>query len=96
MVNIKNKVYCYIATDGSKYYYLDDDNNIKYCIYHREDGPANEYANGDKAWYIYGKLHREDGPAIQYVNGNKYWYLNDVEYSFEEWDRLRKIPSWLL
>jgi len=35
-----------------------------------------EYANGDKAWFINGKLHREDGPAIEYANGTKYWYLN--------------------
>jgi hypothetical protein len=25
---------------------------------HREDGPAVEYADGDKAWYKNGKLHR--------------------------------------
>ena len=27
--------------------------------YHRIDGPAVEYTNGDKKWYINGKLHRE-------------------------------------
>jgi hypothetical protein len=32
--------------------------------------------NGDKCWYLNGKLHREDGPAIEYANGDKYWYLN--------------------
>jgi hypothetical protein len=30
---------------------------------HREDGPAFEYNNGDKSWWINGKLHRLDGPA---------------------------------
>lgn len=43
---------------------------------HREDGPAVEYANGDKYWYLNGKCHREDGPAIENANGDKYWYLN--------------------
>jgi hypothetical protein len=43
---------------------------------HREDGPAIEYANGIKKWYLNGLLHREDGPAIEYVTGNKEWYLN--------------------
>ena len=33
------------------------------------------YGNGDKHWYLNGKLHREDGPAAENANG-KYWYLN--------------------
>ena len=41
---------------------------------HREDGPAIEWANGDKRWYRDGKYHREDGPAIEYANGDKRWY----------------------
>lgn len=41
---------------------------------HREDGPACEYASGDKFWYIKGELHREDGPACEYTNGEKNWY----------------------
>ena len=44
---------------------------------HREDGPAIEYANGDKFWYINGQRHREDGPAIEYAEGNKRWYINN-------------------
>ena len=44
--------------------------------FHREDGPACEYANGDKAWFINGKLHREDGPAVEWTNGDKFWYIN--------------------
>ena len=43
---------------------------------HREDGPAVEYSNGTKAWYINGQIHREDGPAREYSNGHKEWYLN--------------------
>ena len=43
---------------------------------HREDGPAVEYANGDKYWYINGKFHREDGPAIEWANDQKEWYIN--------------------
>jgi hypothetical protein len=35
------------------------------------------YSNGDKYWYLNGKLHREDGPAIDDANGHKEWYLND-------------------
>lgn len=43
---------------------------------HREDGPAIEYTNGDKEWWINDKRHREDGPAVEYTNGSKEWYLN--------------------
>jgi len=43
---------------------------------HRLNGPAIEYADGDKYWYLNGECHREDGPAIEYANGSKEWYLN--------------------
>ena len=35
------------------------------------------YTNGDKLWYLNGKLHREDGPAFEWSNGTKNWYLNN-------------------
>ena len=42
---------------------------------HREDGPAREYSNGTKEWWINGELHREDGPAIEWYDGSKCWYI---------------------
>ncbi|MDE1834887.1 MAG: hypothetical protein KGH64_06140, partial [Candidatus Micrarchaeota archaeon] len=42
----------------------------------RTDGPAIEYANGDKEWYLNGQCHRTDGPAIERAYGYKAWYLN--------------------
>jgi hypothetical protein len=49
---------------------------------HREDGPAVEWVDGTKYWYINGKLHREDGPAIECADGYKesklqLWYHNN-------------------
>jgi hypothetical protein len=44
--------------------------------YHREGGPAIEYANGTKYWCLNGKSHREDGPAVEWPNGTKEWFLN--------------------
>jgi hypothetical protein len=41
---------------------------------HREDGPAIEYADGDKHWYLNGKRHREDGPACKLEDGYKAWF----------------------
>ena len=43
--------------------------------FHRTDGPAVEYANGDKEWYVEDKLHRTDGPAIEWADGSKEWYI---------------------
>jgi len=65
---------------GTKRWYLNDK-------YHRTDGPAIEYINGDKHWFLNGKRHRTDGPAIEYYNGTKYWYINGVELSEEEYLR---------
>ena len=39
---------------------------------------------GNKRWYLNGKLHREDGPAIECVNGTKKWYLNGKEVKKED------------
>jgi hypothetical protein len=33
-------------------------------------------ANGDKSWFLNGKLHCEHGPAIEWADGDKSWYLN--------------------
>ena len=64
---------------------------------HRTDGPACEYANGDKQWHLNGKLHREDGPACEVANGRKYWYLNskyygcDDDFTNESWIRFVQL-----
>jgi hypothetical protein len=33
--------------------------------------------DGNKYWYLEGKLHRVDGPAIEYANGSTRWFLED-------------------
>jgi hypothetical protein len=66
-----------VYTNGNKFWYL----NGKW---HREDGPAIEWANGDEFWYLNDKLHREDGPAIDHSNGDTYWFLNGEDLSEEE------------
>ena len=58
---------------------------------HRENGPAAEFANGDKVWWINGKRHREDGPAFEYANGNKKWYINGKELTEEEFNNRNNV-----
>jgi len=48
---------------------------------------VNVWANGDKVWYLNGKLHREDGPAREYADGTKAWYLNGKKVTEEEHKR---------
>jgi hypothetical protein len=43
---------------------------------HREDGPAIEYKDGRKDWYLHGQRHREDGPAIEHPNDCKQWWFH--------------------
>ena len=43
---------------------------------HRLDGPAVEWANGTKEWWINGQRHRIDGPAIEYADGTKSWWID--------------------
>ena len=44
--------------------------------YHRLDGPAIEWLDGSKQWFVDGKLHRMDGPAIEYADGRNLWFVN--------------------
>jgi hypothetical protein len=43
---------------------------------HRVDGPAVEYIDSSKEWFINGKLHRIDGPAIEDTDGTKSWWVD--------------------
>ena len=72
--------YIHIDFNGSKFYYKDKEMKVR----HREDGPAIEWCDGTKSWWINGKLHREDGPAIEWCDGNKTWWINGVKLSEEE------------
>ncbi len=62
--------YIKINSNGDKFYYKDR----SMTIFHREDGPAISYKDGDKLWYLNGQQHREDGPAIEHGSGAKNWY----------------------
>jgi len=65
-------VYIMIDEFGDKYYFSDKEMEL----FHREDGPAIEFADGSKYWCVNDKLHRKDGPAIEHVSGTKEWYIN--------------------
>ena len=76
---------------------VDNEGNIEYVLdgyTHREDGPAVEYVDGYRAWYILGKLHREDGPAREFGGGYMEWWLHGEKYPFssqEEFERFLKL-----
>ena len=63
--------------------------------YHRENGPAIEWVDGDKSWWTNGQLHRVDGPAVEWVDGSKEWWINGDEYterSFNEYINKQNKP----
>jgi hypothetical protein len=48
------------------------------------DGPAIEWNDGSKQWWVAGKRHRLDGPAIEYATGLKQWWVNGKELTQQE------------
>ena len=61
---------------------------------HREDGPAVEYADGTRQWWIDGKLHREDVPAAEWEDGEREWFLDGKQLSEDEFEA-RKHTSFI-
>lgn len=62
---------------------MNEDKSIKYKNengqLHREDGPALEWPDGTKEWWLNDVRHREDGPALVITrNGvvSNHWYFN--------------------
>ena len=43
---------------------------------HRTDGPAVEYADGSREWWVSGQRHRTDGPAIERASGSREWWVS--------------------
>jgi len=73
-------------TRGSQFFHLYS------RFYHRENGPAVIAKNGDRYWYLYGKLHRTDGPAIEQENC-KSWYLHGKKWPEGERRYLAKLVT---
>ena len=51
---------------------------------HRQHGPAVEWANGHKSWFLNGELHRTTGPAVERSNGDKEWFLDGEQLTERE------------
>lgn len=53
---------------------------------HRLDGPAIEWANGDKSWWVEDKIHRLGGPAVEWADGYKQWFVDGKELTEKEFN----------
>jgi len=51
--------------------------------YHRLDGPAVIYTNGQEEWWINGQRHRLDGPAVICPDGQVEWYINGKRHRLD-------------
>jgi len=83
---------------GAKFYINEYGDKIYINLkkqFHRLDGSAIEYVNGDKEWWVDGKHHRADGPAIEWTNGYRFWFILNEELKEEEFNlwinRIRKF-----
>jgi len=74
------KYYVTVDEEGTTRWYKD----AKCEVFHRENGPAVEYADGTKLWLHNGNRHRDNGPAFEFANGEKRWYLNGVQLTEAE------------
>jgi len=63
-------------------FYFKDENGT---IFHRVDGPAKEYSDGDTVWMQNSKRHRMDGPAVDWY-GMKEWWVNGIRLTYARGD----------
>ena len=67
-----------INANGNKIWYNDNREP------HRLDGPAIEWDDGSKEWWVNGKPHRLDGPAVECANGgHKEWFVNGKRHRLD-------------
>jgi hypothetical protein len=68
-----------VETDknGDRYFYNDKGQ------LHRLTGPAIEWGDRSKSWYVNGKRHRLDGPAVEGSNGYKSWFVNNKRHRLD-------------
>jgi len=76
---MQEKQYIEIDNNGNKFYFKAK----AMTLFHRQDGPAIEWADGNKSWWVDGKLHRLDGPAVEYANGSKVWWVNGKRHRLD-------------
>jgi len=69
---------CSVDSFGNKFWKNKDGQ------FHRVNGPAVEYKDGSKRWFLNGKCHRIDGPAAVDADGSQFWYLNGTYIPTEE------------
>ena len=53
--------------------WLDDKGN-----FHREDGPAEVYADDSRLWWRHGDFHFAHGPSDVYADGTLEWYEDNT------------------
>lgn len=78
-------------TEEGTFYYKDPEMKIL----HRLDGPAREWANGNKDWWSDDRRHRLDGPAVEWTCGHKEWFIHGLAFTEWEFDkRMKSYSEW--
>jgi hypothetical protein len=56
-------------------------------LLHRLDGPAREWTDGSKEWWVNGKQHRLGGPAAVWSSDRKQWWVVGQRLTQEQFER---------
>lgn len=65
---------------GETNYYYNEQGQL-----HRVDGPAVEWPDGSKKWYLNGNLHSVEGPAILFGDGSTQYAIEGKLMTEEIW-----------
>lgn len=100
-----NANYSVCSGEGNSITYDNKTAWFKHGQFHRLNGPALEYDNGDNVWYMNGKCHRLDGPAFNVSHTTAYWQNGqrhrvdgpavigpNVEYWYQ-YDKLHRVDG---
>tara|TARA_R110002051_G_scaffold185538_1_gene254998 strand:+ start:125 stop:382 length:258 start_codon:yes stop_codon:yes gene_type:complete len=73
-----NKPECVIGSLGNKYWLVNiDPPDLHSLIYHREDGPAIEYADGTNEWWLDGNLVNPEAMVDLWLMRGKFCFYDE-------------------
>ena len=67
---MKREPKCYLSPGGTKRWYVNGE-------YHREDGPAVEWSDGDKEWFLNGKEAHPETIVDYHLMRGTFCYYNE-------------------
>lgn len=81
---MRGRIVCTVYTQGGVYDLTYDEwFSFDESLLHRSDGPAVEWSDGKKEWWVKGKLHRLEGPAVIESDDTKEWWVKGKRHRLD-------------